>query len=110
MVANYSFFTLPATVLIAYYPHVLKGYLIARQTGKWNNVSPRENVSKAQKQMTESAWRKAKRCEAAHNNGLENFPIFATAVVSIGLSFKTCLPSFSFSFFVLTFPSLTDCR
>ena len=81
MIANYSIYALPTAVFVAYYPHAYKGYLVARQTGKWNNVNPRDNVNIAENQMTKSAWFKAKRCEAAHQNGLETFPIFASAVV-----------------------------
>ncbi|CAG8621996.1 9476_t:CDS:2, partial [Funneliformis mosseae] len=68
-------------VIVAYYPHFVKGYLVSKQTGKWNNISPRDNVNKAEKQMTQDVWRRAKRCESAHQNGLENFPIFAAAVI-----------------------------
>ncbi|CAI2176054.1 17889_t:CDS:2 [Funneliformis geosporum] len=90
--SNYSLYTLPAAVVVAYYPHFIKGYLVSRQTGKWNNISPRDNVIKAEKQMTQDVWRKAKRCESAHQNGLETFPIFACSVIvanMAGVPFST---------------------
>ncbi|CAB4391550.1 hypothetical protein RhiirA5_365584 [Rhizophagus irregularis] len=86
MVANYSLYSLPATVLVAYYPYFYKSFLVTKQTGNWNNINPRENVNKAERQMTQEAWRKAKRCEAAHQNGLETFPIFATAVIAANVT------------------------
>ena len=84
--SNYSLYTLPVAVVLAYTPHVLKGSIVISQTGRWNNISPRSNVDKAEKQMTQAAFRKSKRCEAAHQNGLESFSIFACAVVSFGYS------------------------
>ncbi|CAG8500123.1 4849_t:CDS:2 [Paraglomus occultum] len=80
--SNYSLFTLPVAVVLAYAPHFLKGSIVVGQTGKWNNISPRSNVDKAEKMMTQAAFRKAKRCEAAHQNGLESFSIFAGAVIA----------------------------
>ncbi|GBB84421.1 hypothetical protein RclHR1_01100013 [Rhizophagus clarus] len=86
MTVNYSLYSLPAAVLVAYYPYYYKGYLVAKQTGNWNNISPRDNLNKAERQMTQDIWRKAKRCEAAHQNGLETFPIFATAVIAANIT------------------------
>ena len=91
METNYSLFSLPITVLLAYWPHVHKGYLVIKQTGDWNNSSPRENVGKSEQKMTRSAYQKAKRCEAAHQNGIEAFPIFAISVVRIKIIIITII-------------------
>uniref|UniRef100_A0A1D1ZCR2 Microsomal glutathione S-transferase 3 n=1 Tax=Anthurium amnicola TaxID=1678845 RepID=A0A1D1ZCR2_9ARAE len=80
--SNYSLYTLPVAVILAYAPHFLKGSIVVGQTGRWNNISPRSNVDKAEKQMSQAAYRKAKRCEAAHQNGMESFSVFACAVIA----------------------------
>ncbi|KAG9293820.1 hypothetical protein G9A89_019158 [Geosiphon pyriformis] len=78
---NFSLYALPAAALLPYFPYLIKILTILNQTGEWNHLSPRTNLEKCERKMTKSAFEMAKRCDAAHYNGLESFPIFATAVL-----------------------------
>ncbi len=86
--------------LLSYVPHFLKGYFILKTGEKIDNNDPRNQLAKLEKQKVDSSLvslkknRKVKlilinfykkislikRCQAAHNNSLENFAPFASAV------------------------------
>ncbi|KAI9101787.1 hypothetical protein DFS34DRAFT_611538 [Phlyctochytrium arcticum] len=80
-VVNYSLYTLPAAVILAYVPHFIKGSVIKNATGKYNNQNPRSQLEKIEQKMSKEAFTKAQRCSAAHSNALEGFPVFASAVI-----------------------------
>ncbi|KNC96113.1 uncharacterized protein SPPG_08502 [Spizellomyces punctatus DAOM BR117] len=79
---NYSLYGLPVAIVLAYVPHVVKGAIITKSLGKYNNVNPRSQLEKVQSRMTKASYEMAKRADAAHHNGLEIFPIFAGAVLA----------------------------
>ncbi|TPX63861.1 hypothetical protein SpCBS45565_g06303 [Spizellomyces sp. 'palustris'] len=79
---NYSLYGLPVAIVLAYVPHVVKGAIITKSLGRYNNVNPRSQLDKVQERMTKASYAMAKRAEAAHINGLEIFPMFAGAVLA----------------------------
>ncbi|KAJ3279957.1 hypothetical protein HK104_001032 [Borealophlyctis nickersoniae] len=79
---NYSMFAIPASYLVAFIPHVVKGVIISSNVGKYNNVNPRTQLDAYKEKMTKAAHQKALRAAAAHQNGLEAFPLFAAAVIA----------------------------
>jgi len=49
--------------------------------GLGHNVYPREDISKASASLPPEKVARLKRQEAAHQNALENFPLFAAAMI-----------------------------
>ncbi|KAI8936339.1 hypothetical protein NX059_006753 [Plenodomus lindquistii] len=51
--------------------------------GKWDNRNPRSSTMKAtlKQKLSADEFAKYERLEACHYNGMENFPIFAAAVI-----------------------------
>lgn len=80
---NYSLYSLFAYYLVTLYPHVYGVGLIRHATKRWNNANPRsvEWINTIEKSVTKELFAKFERCEAAHKNGLENFPVFASAII-----------------------------
>ncbi|RIA79512.1 hypothetical protein C1645_794236 [Glomus cerebriforme] len=103
MIANYSFYTLPALVIVTYYLYYYKGYLVVKQTGKWNNINPRDNVNKAKGQINQEVWRKAKCCEAAHQNVYNSIYINneSAGVAGLRTFFWTTSMGISFALYIL---------
>ena len=73
---NYSIYTIPAAYLLATLV-TPRGALMS--LGQGHNVYPREDLAKANLPPADLA--RLKRQEAAHKNGLENFPLFAAAMI-----------------------------
>jgi uncharacterized MAPEG superfamily protein len=71
---------------LAFAPHVLKIVLLNAGGYKWDNKIGRYNMSKDVKDLpsgvSPSAVARARRADAAHQNGMESFPLFAAAVLS----------------------------
>lgn len=80
---NYSLYALPICHFLSLYPHFYAVGLIKKATGKWNNVSPRSSewAAAIQRMVPKDTYLKFERAEAAHKNGMENFPIFAAALI-----------------------------
>lgn len=49
--------------------------------GLGHNVYPRDDITKASSQLSAEKTAAIKRREAAHHNALENFPLFAAAMI-----------------------------
>jgi uncharacterized MAPEG superfamily protein len=81
---NPSILAIPAYYMLSFLPHV---YAIQLATnGKaltWDNRNPRSTALKAKLKETLSAdtYAAYERAEACHANGMENLPLFATAII-----------------------------
>ncbi|KAK9388139.1 hypothetical protein V1515DRAFT_599756 [Lipomyces mesembrius] len=101
--SNYSLFALPVYYVLSLYPHAYAVKLIKAATnGQWDNANPKstlwdETMKRIVPKETYSCFQRA---EAAHKNGMENFPLFATALV-LGTLVK--LPSQTMNVFAGTF-------
>ncbi|KAK9324805.1 hypothetical protein V1517DRAFT_29853 [Lipomyces orientalis] len=81
---NYSLFALPVYYFVSVYPHAYAINLIKAATnGKWDNANPGSAAWTAtmQRIVPKETYARFQRAEAAHKNGMENFAIFATALV-----------------------------
>ncbi|KAF2740030.1 hypothetical protein EJ04DRAFT_264229 [Polyplosphaeria fusca] len=81
---NPSILAIPAAGVLAFFPHA---YSITIAThGKlleWDNRNPRSTELKAKlkSDLDADAYARYERAEACHHNGMENMPLFCTAVV-----------------------------
>ncbi|KAJ3158175.1 hypothetical protein HDU86_003130 [Geranomyces michiganensis] len=78
---NFSLYAIPASLFLAYVPHVIKHAIILRATGKHNNISPRTTLDALKGRVPAATLDMATRANAAHANGMEVFPAFATAII-----------------------------
>ncbi|KAK9239630.1 hypothetical protein V1525DRAFT_29623 [Lipomyces kononenkoae] len=81
---NYSLFALPAYYILSLYPHVYALNLIRAATnGQWDNANPRSTLwdETMKRIVPKETYACFERAEGAHKNGMENFPLFATALV-----------------------------
>ncbi|KAF2866790.1 hypothetical protein BDV95DRAFT_631590 [Massariosphaeria phaeospora] len=81
---NLSILAVPAYYMLSIWPH-LYAIEVASQ-GKlleWDNRNPRssELKSKLKDGLDADSYAKYERAEACHANGMENLPLFATAVI-----------------------------
>lgn len=84
MSANYSFFALPAMFVLGQVPHSYgTAQVVSARNGKYNQHNPRgqANQEDIKKTVPQETWQTFERCEAAHSNSNENFPLFAAAVI-----------------------------
>ncbi|KAI1295055.1 hypothetical protein EDD11_008047 [Mortierella claussenii] len=79
---NFPLLSLPIAAGLAYAPHFVRALIIINATKRWNNISPRGQLEKAETRMSKAAWAMAKRAESAHNNGIETLPIFYSAILA----------------------------
>ncbi|KAG0652628.1 hypothetical protein D0Z07_0122 [Hyphodiscus hymeniophilus] len=85
MQQNLSFFAIPAYWILTLVPH---NYAISvmkkANNNRWNNSNPRS--SKWDQSLRDStpaeAYGRYERAEAAHKNGMENFPVFVGAILA----------------------------
>eukprot|EP00002_Diphylleia_rotans_P034020 TRINITY_DN7280_c0_g1_i1.p1 TRINITY_DN7280_c0_g1~~TRINITY_DN7280_c0_g1_i1.p1 ORF type:complete len:142 (-),score=31.55 TRINITY_DN7280_c0_g1_i1:28-453(-) len=70
--------SIPAALGLTYAPHFYKAFLISR-VRKYDNVEPRMMYDS--EFMKSPAAAPIRRAKAAHENGLENFPSFAAAIL-----------------------------
>ncbi|KAK9357899.1 hypothetical protein V1504DRAFT_462910 [Lipomyces starkeyi] len=81
---NYSLFALPVYYVLSLYPHAYALNLIKAATnGQWDNANPRSTLwdETMKRIVPNETYTCFERAEAAHKNGMENFPLFATALV-----------------------------
>ncbi|KAJ7052906.1 hypothetical protein C8F01DRAFT_1032740 [Mycena amicta] len=88
-----SLYSIPAVWLSAFVPVVFKTMTITRVKG-FNNVQPRANVARVSgdKAVPPEVVARIQRMEGAHLNGMENFPLWAAAVLAAnyaGLDHRT---------------------
>ncbi|KZT62518.1 hypothetical protein CALCODRAFT_489895 [Calocera cornea HHB12733] len=78
-----ALYALPAAFFVGLAPHVQKIMLFESSGIKIDNRSPRSVTSAAEKKgIPAPLLAKADRLAAAHQNGIENFPLFAAAVLA----------------------------
>jgi uncharacterized MAPEG superfamily protein len=69
---------------LAFAPHVVKLVILGSGGYKWDNSIGRWNMTKDAKVMRAPPHivARAQRADAAHQNGMESFPLFAAAVLA----------------------------
>jgi uncharacterized MAPEG superfamily protein len=67
--------SVPAALLLTYIPHFAKIAVWRGGLAKYPIASPREAALERQSSFVQ-------RCAGCHQNGIETFPIFATAVIA----------------------------
>ncbi|WVF71195.1 hypothetical protein IAT40_005995 [Kwoniella sp. CBS 6097] len=85
--ANLSFYAIPVMWVTSIAPHfyAISVYNSERAAGteEWDNREPKKNLEKVKSaKLSPSAAEKFERGEAAQNNGFENLPLFAAAIVA----------------------------
>ncbi|TEB34205.1 hypothetical protein FA13DRAFT_1812157 [Coprinellus micaceus] len=80
--APLSLYSIPVAWLLAYIPQVIKVTTASKFT-TYDNLDPRTNVSKisAKDKVDDRLKAKVARADAAHQNGLESFPVWSIAVL-----------------------------
>lgn len=79
-----SILAIPAYYILSMFPH---SYAIQVATNfqplRWDNRNPRSSVLKKdlQEKLPKEQYEKYERCEAASANGMENLPLFASAII-----------------------------
>ena len=81
---NYSFYAIPAFYILIISPHFYGTFHITKATnGNFDNANPRgQNCATLLKKIVpHDTLALFERAKAAHQNGLENLPLFASAVI-----------------------------
>ena len=81
---NYSFYTIPVYCILTYLPYWYSVLTIQNSSkDRWDNANPKstKHIDSVQKSVTADTYGRYERGKAAHNNGLENFPLLIAAVV-----------------------------
>lgn len=81
--SNLSLYAIPAYYLITLFPHSYAIRTVTRaNNGRWDNANPRSSnwTETLQKTLPAHVYARYERAEAAHKNGMENLPLFATAI------------------------------
>ncbi|OAL50676.1 hypothetical protein IQ07DRAFT_587327 [Pyrenochaeta sp. DS3sAY3a] len=100
---NPSILAIPAYCVLSFLPHSYALYVATQgKLATWDNRNPRSSnlKGKLKERLPAETFAKYERLEACHANGMENLPLFATAVVlgnMAGLN-KSDLTSFVTSF------------
>lgn len=81
--SNYSLYTIPLYYIVALYPHAYGVGMVRRSMKRWDYANPRsvEWNTAIEQGMSKEEFAEFERAEAAHKNGMENFPIFASALI-----------------------------
>lgn len=92
MAPNYSIYGIPLYWLLALVPHGYASSIIKKaNNGRRNNANPRsvDTHQHYKKVCPAAVWARWERAEAAHNNALENAPLFIGTIIIgnvVGLS------------------------
>ncbi|KAL8858887.1 MAG: hypothetical protein Q9178_004566 [Gyalolechia marmorata] len=81
---NYSIYSIPIYFLINFIPHTYSTLIVSNGSPKnWDNANPKSTVvrEKFQKRVSAATFTRWERARAAHNNGIENFPLLIAAVI-----------------------------
>ncbi|KAL9041083.1 MAG: hypothetical protein Q9214_004235 [Letrouitia sp. 1 TL-2023] len=81
---NYSFYTIPVYCILTYLPYWYSVLTIQNASkDRWDNANPKstKHIDSVQKSVSSETFGRYERGKAAHNNGLENFPLLIVAVV-----------------------------
>ncbi|WWC61920.1 uncharacterized protein I303_104506 [Kwoniella dejecticola CBS 10117] len=84
---NWSIYAVPVAWAVAVAPHfyAISVYNSERAPGtaKWDNREPKENIARVKEaKLSPNAQGKYLRAEAAQENGLQNLPLFAAAILA----------------------------
>ncbi|EON61253.1 hypothetical protein W97_00466 [Coniosporium apollinis CBS 100218] len=80
--SNLSVLAIPAYYILSMVPHAY-GLTVASggNPSKFDNRNPRNQGSKYAETLDKQTYARWERCEAAHQNSMENMPLFASAVI-----------------------------
>ena len=84
MSPNYSFFAIPVFYILGMVPHAYaNAQIVSARNGKYNNHNPRgqANLEDIKKTVPKETWQCFERSKAAHQNSIENLPLFAAAII-----------------------------
>ncbi|CAO2652119.1 Nn.00g004020.m01.CDS01 [Neocucurbitaria sp. VM-36] len=81
---NYPLLAIPAYYAFSLVPHVYASSLLASNGYKINNANPKASLapSAVQGKVPDAVFKTYQRAENAQNNNIEQFPIFAVAVLA----------------------------
>ncbi|KAF9427167.1 hypothetical protein BGZ94_005369 [Podila epigama] len=79
---NFPVLSLAIAGGLAYIPHFLRAFIVAKAVKNWDNINPRGQLERVQQKMTKESYAMAKRAESAHVNGIETLPIFYGAILA----------------------------
>ena len=81
-VANYSIYVIPAFYVLNLAPHLYGATILKNaNNGSSDNANPRTHLQSLKKNTPREIYGRYERAEAAHNNGFENLPLIAAAVI-----------------------------
>ena len=81
---NYSVYSIPIYFLMNFIPHTYSTLIVSNGSVKnWDNANPKSTAvrEKFQKRVSAATFTRWERARAAHNNGIENFPLLIAAVI-----------------------------
>lgn len=80
--ANYSLYVIPAFYVLNLAPHAYGATILKNaNNGNADNANPRTHLRSLKKSTPREIYGRYERAQAAHNNGLENLPLIAAAVI-----------------------------
>ncbi|KAI4262789.1 MAG: hypothetical protein L6R42_002038 [Xanthoria sp. 1 TBL-2021] len=81
---NYSVYSIPIYFIMNFIPHTYSTLIFADGSAKnWDNANPKSTAvrERFQKRVSAATYTRWERARAAHNNGIENFPLLIAAVI-----------------------------
>lgn len=81
---NYSVYSIPIYYIMNLIPHTYSTTIFAGGSVKnWDNANPKSAAvrERFQKRVSAATYLRWERARAAHNNGIENFPLLIAAVI-----------------------------
>ncbi|KAF1840142.1 uncharacterized protein K460DRAFT_322479 [Cucurbitaria berberidis CBS 394.84] len=81
---NYPLLAIPAYYVFSLAPHMYAGSLLASNGYKINNANPKASLSPSavKGKVPDAVFQKYQRAENAQSNNIEQFPIFAVAILA----------------------------
>ena len=80
--ANYSFYAIPAFYVLNLVPQVYGATILKNaNNGNSDHANPRTHPNTLKKNTPKEIYGRFERAQAAHNNGFENLPLIAAAVI-----------------------------
>jgi len=82
-----SLYAIPLLYLTIMGPHLKKGALLAKILKAYPNVNPRAGIEMCRrKDVPAELIAKLERMQGAHNNGFENFPLWASSIIAANVA------------------------
>ena len=80
--ANYSFYVIPAFYVLNLVPQVYGATILKNaNNGSSDHANPRTHATSLKKNTPKEIYGRYERAQAAHNNGFENLPLIAAAII-----------------------------